>query len=76
MGFQDQLSLNVGQKYCRMLQGEHSALLSTFSELAHGFKTFILSILELPFKTGFTVIFKKFFQEHYRMSNGLDPDQD
>ena len=24
-GFQDQLPLNAGQKYCRMLQGEHSA---------------------------------------------------
>ena len=24
IGFQDQLSLNAGQKYCRMLQGEHS----------------------------------------------------
>ena len=30
IGFQDQLSLNAGQKYCRMLQGEHSAMLSTF----------------------------------------------
>ena len=29
-GFQDQLLLNAGQKYCRMLQGEHSAILSTF----------------------------------------------
>ena len=33
-GFQDQLSLNAGLKYCRMLQGkhqgEHSAILSTF----------------------------------------------
>ena len=26
IGFQDQLSLNAGQKYCRMLQGEHSAI--------------------------------------------------
>ena len=24
IGFQDQLSLNAGQKYCRILQGEHS----------------------------------------------------
>ena len=32
-GFQDQLSLNAGQKYCRMLQGEHSAILSTFINL-------------------------------------------
>ena len=30
IGFQGQLSLNAGQKYCRMLQGEHSAILSTF----------------------------------------------
>ena len=27
--FNTQLSLNAGQKYCRMLQGEHSAILST-----------------------------------------------
>ena len=33
IGFQDQLSLNAGQIYCRMLQGEHSAILSTFSKL-------------------------------------------
>ena len=25
IGFQDQLLLNAGQKYCRMLQGEHYA---------------------------------------------------
>ena len=25
--FQDKLSLNAGQKYCRMPQGEHSAIL-------------------------------------------------
>ena len=31
--FQDQLSLNAGQKYCRMLQGEHFAILSTFIKL-------------------------------------------
>ena len=30
IGFQDQSSLNAGQKYCRMLQMEHSAILSTF----------------------------------------------
>ena len=33
IGFQDQLSLDAGQKYCRMLQGEHSAILSTFIKL-------------------------------------------
>ena len=30
IGVQDQLSLNAGQKYCSMLQGEHSSILSTF----------------------------------------------
>ena len=30
LGFQDQLLLNTGQKYCIMLQVEHSAILSTF----------------------------------------------
>ena len=33
IGFQDQLSHNAGQKYCRMLQGEHSAILLTFIKL-------------------------------------------
>ena len=33
IGLQEQLSLNAGQKYCRMLQMEHSAILSTFSKL-------------------------------------------
>ena len=55
IGFQTQLSLNAGQKYYRMLQGEHSAILSTFIELPFVIKIFVLSILELPLKTGFTV---------------------
>ena len=33
LGFQDQLSLNAGQNYCRMLHREHSAMFSTFIEL-------------------------------------------
>ena len=53
--FQDQLSLNAGQKYCRMLEGEHSAILSTFIELLFVIKIFVLSIFEWPFYTGFTV---------------------
>ena len=56
MGFQYQLSLNAGHKYCRMLQGEHSAILSTYIELPHGFKTFVFSIFEWPLKTGFIVL--------------------
>ena len=50
MGFQDQLSLNACQKYCIMLQGEHSAILSTFIKLPFVFKIFILSIFEWPLR--------------------------
>ena len=39
--FQYRLSLNEGQKYCRM----HSAILSTFIELLFSIKTIVLSIL-------------------------------
>ena len=55
IGFQDQLSLNAGIKYCRMLQGEHSAILLTFIKLPFVIKIFVLSIFEWPFYTGFTV---------------------
>ena len=57
IGFQDQLSLNAGQKYCRMLKGEHSAKLFTFIKLPFVIiiKIFVLSIFEWPFYTGFTV---------------------
>ena len=55
-GFQNQLSLNAGQKYCRMLQGEHSAILSTFVKLPFFIKIFVLSIFEWQFYTGFTVL--------------------
>ena len=57
-GFQDQLSLNAGQKYCRMLQGEHSAILVTSLKLPFVIKIFVLSIYEWPFYTGFTVLQK------------------
>ena len=60
IGFQDQLSFNAGQKYCRMLPFEHSAILSAFIRLPFVFKTFVLSIFEWLLKTGFTVyIFDK-----------------
>ena len=55
IGFQDQFLLNGGQKYCRMLQGEHSAILSTSIKLPFVIKIFVLSIFEWPLKTGFTV---------------------
>ena len=56
-GFQYQLSLYVGQKYCRMLQGEHSAIFSTFIKLPFTIKTYVLSIFEWLLKTGFIVPF-------------------
>ena len=49
---QDQLSLNAGQKYCRML---HSAILSTFIKLPFVIKIFVLSIFEWLLKKGFTI---------------------
>ena len=55
IGFQDQLSFNAGQKYCKMLQGDHSTILSTFIKLQFAIKIFVLYIFELPFYTGFTV---------------------
>ena len=55
IGFQDRLLLNVGQKYCRMLQGEHSSILSTFIKLPFVINIFVLSIFEWLLKTGFTV---------------------
>ena len=53
--FQDPLWLNAGQKFCRMLQGEHSAILSTFIKLPFVIKIFVWSMFEWPLKTGFTV---------------------
>ena len=41
IGFQDQLSLNADQKYCKKLQGEHSDILSTFIKLPYVIKIFV-----------------------------------
>ena len=49
-----------------MLQGEHSAILSTFIKLPFVIKVFVLSIFEWPLKTGFTVqdlVNRKFIQD-------------
>ena len=48
IGLDDRLSLNAGQKYCRML-------FLAFIKLPFVIKTFVLSIFEWPLKTGFTV---------------------
>ena len=49
IGFQYLLSLNAGQKYCRMLQEEHSAILLAFIKLPFVIKIFVLSIFEWQF---------------------------
>ena len=67
--FQDQVSLNEGQTHCRMLQWEHSAILSTFIKLPFVFKIFILLIFEWSFYTGFTAIV---FCVSYSRCRGLD----
>ena len=56
IGFQDPLSLNAGQKYCRMLQGEHSAsaILWNFIKLPFVIKIFVLYIFEWLLKTAFS----------------------
>ena len=41
--FQYQLSLNAGQKYCRMLKVEHSAIFSTSIKLPFSIKFVVLS---------------------------------
>ena len=50
LGLKDQLSHNAGQKCCRMLQGEHSAILLTFIKLPFVIKIFALSIFERSLK--------------------------
>ena len=52
----DQLSLNAGQKYCRMLQGEHSAILLTFIKLPFVIKIFVLYYFEWLPQTCFNVV--------------------
>ena len=64
IGFKGRLSLNAGQKYCRMLQWVHSAILLTFIKLPFIIKVFDLSIFEWPFKTGFTVLFLSHVRNH------------
>ena len=59
IGFEYQLSLNEGQKYGRMLQGEHSAILSTCIKLPFFIKTLVLSIFKWSLKTCNTVLLKK-----------------
>ena len=55
IGFQDQLSLNAGQKYYRMLQGGAFCNTCDIIKLPFVIRNFVLSIFECPLKVGFTV---------------------
>ena len=62
IGFQDQLLPNAGPNYYRMPPPppvKNSAILSTFMKLPIAIKIFILSIVEWPFYTGFTVLLSR-----------------
>ena len=63
IGFQYQLSLNAGQKYCRMLPLEYSAILSTFIKLNFVIKTSVLSFLK--------AVLHRFYCIHLTMSATL-----
>ena len=84
IGFHDRLSLNAGQKYCRMLLGEHSAVLLNFIKPPFVINIFFVSILEWPIKTGFTVSHRHnsfrangdFCRLLITFANSLGPDQD
>ena len=57
-----------------MLQGEHSAILSTFIKLPFVIKIFVLSIFEWPFYTSLTVSLSKiieYYGVHSNFSHGL-----
>ena len=54
--FHDQLSLYVGQAYCRMLPSEHSAIFLACIKLPFAIKIFALSISDWPLKTGLLYI--------------------
>ena len=58
VGFQDQFSLNAGQKYCRMLKGGHSAILLTFIKPPFVIKIFVLSIFEWPFQVTQVLLYR------------------
>ena len=56
-----------------MLQGEHSATLSTFIKLPFAIKFFAWSIFEWPLKTGFTVYLS--LRIVFVLANSVDPDE-
>ena len=50
---------------------EHSAILLTFIKLPVVINTFVLSVFEWPFYTGFTVLVRTTFSGHYTKGHNL-----
>ena len=69
IGFQYQLSLNAGQKYCKMLHGEYSATLSTSIKLPFFIKTLVLSIFKLPLISTVSVLTCNYKVAYYLQHN-------
>ena len=62
------ISRSMGVESIESIQGDHSAILSTFIKLSFVFKFFIVSILEWQCYTGFTVCI-------FNQKNSAEPDQ-
>ena len=62
IGFQDKLSLNAGQMYCRMLQREHSVICSTFIKLP-----FVIKLLSILICLFWVAILHRFYFIHNDM---------
>ena len=67
IGVQDQLLLNADQKYCRMLQGEHSAICLTFIKLPFASKIFVCLFSSSRFTQVYCtfVVLVIFVQSHF-----------
>ena len=73
IGFQDRLSLNACQKYCRMLQESILQYFRPSLSYHLSVKIFVLSIFEWALKTGFTVDKKNNHNFSHKKSVYLDP---
>ena len=56
IGFLDQVSLNAGQKYCRMLQERILQYFRPSLSYHLSLRPFVLSFSGWPLRTGFTVL--------------------
>ena len=56
-----------------VLQGEHSAILSTFITLPFVIKIFVLSTFEWPLKTGLTVCYNNFIDHKLKLGPTTGP---